>query len=164
MEAATAAAIVVTERTGDLSASIRREMPGRTAVTIVAQGDGEPPLAFAERVARRIARQDLAEGPSTAVLCCGTRSDDACWRARARIAGALLSAIAERGELIVAARQETGRRSLARFLDLVDQLEPHGCAAGKRVRLRFDGDAQARRGGGRPADTFDTPPPLSLSA
>jgi hypothetical protein len=165
METASAAAIVVTERKGHLSVSIEREMPGRTAVTIVAQAEGELPGVLAERVARKVAKQDLRQRPSTGVVCCGAQSDDAHWRARARIASSLLSAIAEGGDLIISARHEAGRHSLSRFLDLVDKLQLQGTPSAKCVRLRFGADSQPRHHeAGRPNDTSDTHSALRLTA
>jgi hypothetical protein len=56
METASAGAIVVTEQTGHLPGSIKRQMAGRTAVTIVAQSADGFPGAFAERVARKVVK------------------------------------------------------------------------------------------------------------
>lgn len=155
---ASAGAIVVTEQTGHLSASIKGHMAGRKAVTIVAQSAGESPGAFAERVARKVARQPARERANVAVLCCGARNDPVFWEERARVTELLLSEIDDDGEVVICAGEEAGRRSLPRFLELVDGLCRLGSSSGKTVRLQFDPPTVASdHAGGRRRDVQATP-------
>jgi hypothetical protein len=136
MQPVSAAAVVVTEKNGHLSASINGEMPGRTAVTIIAQSAGELPSLFAKRVERKATKQDIRERPNLAILCCGTESDSASWSARTNIAESLLSTIEDGGDLIISAEQ-IGSRSLPRFLALVDGLRLRSSSSRKSIRLQF---------------------------
>jgi hypothetical protein len=138
MQPVSAAAIVVTEKNGHLSASINGEMPGRTAVTIIAQSAGELSSLFAKRVERKATKPDIRERPNLAILCCGTESDSVSWRARTNIAESLLSTIEDGGDLIISAEQQIGRsRSLPRFLALVDGLRLRSSSSRKSIRLQF---------------------------
>ena len=139
MQLVSAAAVVVNEKNGQLSAAVRREMTGRTAVTIVAQSAGEHPCAFAMRVNQRARKQgEQLARPDYAVLCCGTALDAASWNARTAIAESLLSSIADGGDLVIAADRQSGSDSLERYLSLVDGLRVRSSATNKKVRLQFD--------------------------
>jgi hypothetical protein len=137
MEPASAAAVVVTEQNGQLSASVSGEMPGRTAVTIIVQSAGELPSLFARRVERKANKKDKRERPNFAVLCCGTETDCESWSARTNIGESLLSTIDDGGRLIISAEQQIGSRSLARFLALVDGLRRRSSSSRKSIELRF---------------------------
>jgi hypothetical protein len=165
MDTGSAAAIVVTEQTGHLSASIKDQMAGRQAVIIVAQSAGESPGAFADRVARKIVREHTRERANFAVFCCGTRDDLASWNERVRVTEWLLSAIDDRGELTICAGGEAGRRSLPRFLELVDGLCRLGSSSGKKICLQFDPRTLAsHHAGGRRRDVLQTTAPWRLTA
>ncbi|HMI88214.1 MAG TPA: hypothetical protein VK550_29215 [Polyangiaceae bacterium] len=137
MESVSAAAVVVTEKNGHLSASINGEMPGRTAVTVIVQSAGELSSLFAKRVERKAMKQDRRARPNFAVLCCGTENDSASWSARTNIAESLLSTIEDGGRLIISAEQQVGSRSLARFLALVDGLRRRSSTSRKSIGLQF---------------------------
>jgi hypothetical protein len=160
-----AAAILVSEKNGHLPASIQHEIPGRTELTIVAQGEGESPAAFAARVARCMTLRHSAQRPSIAVVCCGDGGDDASWNARTSVAASLLSTMDETGQLTISADPTTGLRSLPRFFELLETLCRRGLAGQNNVHLRFDpGGWIADRDGELWRMTRDAAPEWRLTA